>query len=64
MRFVPAMPLEADGIGAYVAFTKLKEMGKRWPTGWAIQLLNIRPKCVNLYAPMSMTEVLTLVTAR
>ena len=60
MRFVPAMPLEADGIGAYVAFTKLKEMGKRWPTGWAIQLLNIRPKCVTLYAHVAPCVSLTL----
>ena len=45
MRFVPAVPVTADGINAYVAFSKLKEEGEPWPSGWALQLLNIQPKC-------------------
>ena len=39
------MPVTADGINAYVAFSKLKEEGEPWPSGWALQLLNIQPKC-------------------
>ena len=44
VRFVPGYALEADGIGAYVAFGKLKDQGERWPTGYTMQLLNVRPK--------------------
>lgn len=44
MRFVPAVPVTADGINAYVAFSKIKAAGDYWPSGWALQLLNIQPK--------------------
>lgn len=44
MRFVPAVPATADGINAYVKFAKIKEAGDYWPSGWALQLLNVKPK--------------------
>lgn len=44
MRFVPAVPVTADGVNAYVAFSKIKAAGDYWPSGWALQLLNIQPK--------------------
>jgi len=44
MRFVPAVPATADGINAYVKFAKIKEAGDYWPSGWALQLLVVKPK--------------------
>lgn len=44
MRFVPAVPATADGINAYVKFSQIKKAGDYWPSGWALQLLNIQPR--------------------
>ena len=44
MRFVPAVPATADGINAYVKFAQIKKAGDYWPSGWALQLLNIQPR--------------------
>lgn len=46
VRMVPALSLDADGVGSYVIYGKLKEQGRKWPTGLTFQLLGIRPKCV------------------
>lgn len=43
IRLAPALALDADGIGSYVEFARLKESGRKWPSGVTFQLLAVRP---------------------
>eukprot|EP00892_Ulva_mutabilis_P011334 jgi/Ulvmu1/8573/UM045_0015.1 len=46
LRFVAGLALDADAIGSYVAFGKMKAAGEvdRWPTGITYQILAVRPE--------------------
>lgn len=56
MRQVPALSLDADGVGSYVIYGKLKEQGRKWPTGITFQLLGIRPRWGALHHPSDCPE--------
>lgn len=43
IRLAPALALDADGIGSYVEYARLKETGRKWPSGVTFQLLGVRP---------------------
>ena len=43
IRLAPALALDADGIGSYVEFARLKDTGRKWPSGVTFQLLAVRP---------------------
>jgi len=43
IRLAPALALDADGIGSYVEFARLKQTGRKWPSGVTFQLLAVRP---------------------
>ena len=45
VRLVPALSLDPDGVNSYAAVGKLKESGQKWPTGYTLQLIAVRPKC-------------------
>ena len=45
VRMVPAMALDPDGVNSYVAMGKAAKEGKRWPSGYTLQMLAIRAKC-------------------
>lgn len=44
MRFVPAAAVTADGVNAYKKFAEIQNEGDFWPSGWTVQLLNVKPK--------------------
>jgi fatty acid photodecarboxylase len=43
IRLTPGLALNPDGIRSYVEFGRLKETGKKWPSGVTFQLLAVRP---------------------
>lgn len=44
IRLVPALSLDPDGVNSYAAVGRMKETGERWPSGYTLQLIAVRPK--------------------
>ena len=56
VRFAPASALVPDGVETYAMFGRLKEEGKKWPTGFSFQLVAIRPQSRNGYVQLRTTD--------
>ncbi|KAK9838967.1 hypothetical protein WJX74_006865 [Apatococcus lobatus] len=56
IRFAPASALVPDGVETYAMFGRLKEEGKKWPSGFSFQLVAIRPQSRDGYVQLRTTD--------
>lgn len=56
VRFAPASALVPDGVETYAMFGRLKEEGKKWPSGFSFQLVAIRPQSRDGYVQLRTTD--------
>ncbi|KAK9820721.1 hypothetical protein WJX74_003026 [Apatococcus lobatus] len=56
IRFAPGSSLSPDGVETYAMFGRLKEVGKKWPSGVTFQLVGIRPQSRGGYVQLKTAD--------
>lgn len=56
IRFAPASALSPDGVETYAMFGRLKDEGKKWPSGFKFQLVTVRPRSRGGYVQLKTAD--------